>query len=224
MIYCVEDDRNLRELALYALKSSGFKAYGFETAKEFWQAMGNEKPSLVLLDIMLPDEDGLSILKRLRENPDTRSLPIIMATAKGTEYDKVMGLESGADDYLVKPFGMMEMISRIRAVLRRAGIQEEEPQLSLGDMVLDTRKHTVTIDNKPLELTMKEYSLLKLFMSNLGRAFTRDQLLSSVWGEEYFGETRTVDVHISTLRAKLGPYGEYIRTVRGLGYRMEGKQ
>ncbi|HHT15738.1 MAG: response regulator transcription factor [Christensenellales bacterium] len=224
MIYCVEDDRNLRELALYALKSSGFDAHGFETAKEFWQAMGTEKPDLVLLDIMLPDDDGLSILKRLRDNPDTRRLPIIMATAKGTEYDKVMGLESGADDYLVKPFGMMEMISRIRAVLRRVGIHEEDPQLCLGEMILDTRKHTVTIGHQQIELTMKEYSLLKLFMNNLGRAFTRDQLLSSVWGEEYFGETRTVDVHISTLRAKLGSYGKFIKTVRGLGYRMEEDQ
>ena len=223
MIYLVEDDNSIRELVIYTLQSTGFSAKGFSCAREFWEAMKEEQPSMALLDIMLPDEDGLTILRKLRDSAQTARLPVIMLTAKGTEYDKVIGLDSGADDYIPKPFGMMEMISRIKAVLRRSAPAEESKTLCIGDLALDMSQHIVTVLGKRIQLTLKEYELLRLFMENPGRAYTRDQLLSKIWGSDYIGETRTVDVHIGTLRTKLGSCGDYIETVRGVGYRMEGK-
>ncbi len=220
MIYCVEDEDAIRDLMVYTLKASGFEAQGFESDAALWPAMKKQMPELVILDIMLPGTDGLSILSKLRSSPVTEDIPVIMATAKGSEYDKVTGLDSGADDYLAKPFGMMEMVSRIKAVLRRAG--EQRPAiLTCGNVELDERKHTVSVDGRQLPLTLKEYELLKLFMENVGRVFTRDNILSTVWGIDYAGETRTVDVHIGTLRTKLQKAGEMIQTVRGVGYKME---
>lgn len=220
-IYCVEDDKNIRDMMIYTLHASGFDATGYENAGAFREQMAKERPDLVILDIMLPDEDGISILKKMRVNEKTSDIPVIMATAKGTEYDKVTGLDLGADDYLVKPFGMMEMISRIRAVLRRALPPEEKNILSSGGLKLDKVKHMVSIDGKRIDLTLKEYELLQIFMEHPGKAFTRDEILSIVWQADYIGETRTVDVHIGTLRTKLGTYGNRIRTVRGVGYRWE---
>ncbi len=220
MVYCVEDDSAIRDLMVYTLKVSGFKAEGFESDAGFWPAMRRRLPELILLDVMLPGEDGLTILNKLRSSPVTADIPVIMATAKDSEYDKVIGLDSGADDYLAKPFGMMEMISRIRAVLRRAG-SRQKAVLNFEDIVLDQGKHIVTADGKRIPLTLKEYELLRLFMENPGQVFTRDTLLSKIWGMEYEGETRTVDVHIGTLRTKLEKAGELIRTVRGVGYKME---
>ena len=221
MIYCVEDDTGIRELMLYALKASGFEAVGFEESTGFFAAMEQQRPELVLLDIMLPGMDGIEILKSLRANAATRDIPVIMATAKGTEYDRVLGLDLGADDYLSKPFGMMEMVSRIRAVLRRSAPKVEEKPLRLGALEMRPDSHTVTAGGERLSLTLKEYELLKLFLSHPGRVYTRDQLLEKIWGSDFLGETRTVDVHIGTLRTKLGTCGDYIRTVRGVGYRME---
>ena len=226
MIFCVEDDSSIRELMVYTLKASGYEAAGFADAASFWQELRKTRPKLVLLDIMLPDEDGLNILKKLRDSPSTGSIPVIMATAKGTEFDKVLGLDLGADDYLVKPFGMLEMVSHIRAVLRRAKPIESEQadnELVLDGLILDLRSHSTSCDGKTLELTLKEFELLKLFLENRGRAFTREDLLSLVWESNYLGETRTVDMHIASLRAKLGVYGEHIKTVRGVGYRLEEK-
>lgn len=221
MIYCVEDDGSIRDLVVYTLNISGFEAKGFPESTSFWEAMGQQRPQLVILDIMLPGEDGLAILKKLRDTTSTAGIPVIMATAKGTEYDKVMGLDLGADDYLTKPFGMMEMLSRIKAVLRRTAPQDAPSVLNHRSIELDKTKHRVFVDGREVSLTLKEYDLLKLFMENVGQVFSRDQLLTSVWGAEYVGETRTVDVHIGTLRTKLGPGGDAIRTVRGVGYRME---
>ena len=223
MIYCVEDDTSIRELVLYALKASNFEAEGFADGAAFFAALEEKRPELILLDIMLPGMDGIEILKNLRANSATRDIPVIMATAKGTEYDKVLGLDLGADDYLSKPFGMMEMVSRIRAVLRRAAPKTEEKSLRLGDLEMQPESHTVTAKGERVELTLKEYELLKLFLLHPGRVYTREQLLEKIWGTDFLGETRTVDVHIGTLRTKLGPCGEYIRTVRGVGYRMEEK-
>ena len=205
---------------IYTLTIAGFEAKGFADSKAFWEAMQTERPRLVLLDIMLPGEDGISILKKLRAAPSTASLPVIMATAKGSEYDKVIGLDLGADDYLCKPFGMMEMVSRIRAVLRRAAPGEKREYLTYGPITMDLARHVVTVGGREVSLTLKEYDLLKLFMEHVGLVFSRDQLLSSVWDQDYSGETRTVDVHIGTLRTKLGESGEAIRTVRGVGYRL----
>lgn len=221
MIVCVEDDNSIRDLMLYTLKASGYEAAGYGTASSFWAGIRHEKPELILLDIMLPDEDGLAILKKLRSHVGTADIPVIMATAKGTEYDKVIGLDLGADDYLAKPFGMMEMISRIRAVLRRTTPRKRMEQLELGALVMNQGSHQVMISGKQADLTLKEYDLLCLFLENLGKVFSREALLSAVWGSEYLGETRTVDVHMATLRTKLGEYGKYIKTVRGVGYRME---
>lgn len=221
MIFCVEDDDSIRELMVYALTSSGFKAAGFADGPSFWQAMEQTKPELVLLDIMLPGEDGVSILRRLRAAAETESLPVIMATAKGAEYDKVRGLDSGADDYLVKPFGMLEMVSRVKAVLRRSLPREQAPLLRCGEIAVDRARHLVTVQNTAVSLTLKEFELLCLFMENSGLVFTRDQLLRSIWGAEFVGESRTVDVHIGTLRTKLGQAGKYIATVRGVGYKLE---
>lgn len=221
MIFCVEDDSSIRDLMLYALSTAGFEAKGFADSVEFWSAIKEEMPELIMLDIMLPGEDGISILKKLRSQTATADVPVILATAKGTEYDKVIGLDIGADDYLTKPFGMMEMISRIKAVLRRSLPKEKVSTLNVGQLKMNIDEHTVESAGKRVSLTLKEYELLQKFMENLGIVFTREQLLQSVWGEEFIGETRTVDVHIGTLRTKLGVCGEYIETVRGVGYRME---
>ena len=220
MIYCVEDDSSIRELMLYALRASGFEAEGFCDGNALFQALGQTKPQLILLDIMLPGMDGIEILKKLRGNPATASVPVIMASAKGTEYDKVVGLDLGADDYLAKPFGMMEMVSRIRAVLRRSAPPADRP-LQIGRLRMDPMAHTVYAGENRVELTLKEFDLLRLLMEHPGRVFTRDQLLERIWSTDYLGETRTVDVHIGTLRTKLGSCGGMIATVRGVGYRME---
>ena len=222
MIFCVEDDAGIRDLMIYTLNASGFRAVGFENAKEFYAALADDTPELIMLDIMLPGEDGISILKRLKADARTADIPVIMATAKGNEYDKVIGLDLGADDYLAKPFGMMEMASRVRAVLRRSGRAAEKQQLiRVGGLEMNLGEHIVTADGIRIQLTLKEFELLRTFMTNPGRAFTREQLLSSVWCEDFLGETRTVDVHVGTLRQKLGSCGKYICTVRGVGYKLE---
>ena len=222
MIFCVEDDAGIRDLMIYTLNASGFRAVGFENAREFYAALADDTPELIMLDIMLPGEDGISILKRLKADARTADIPVIMATAKGNEYDKVIGLDLGADDYLAKPFGMMEMASRVRAVLRRSGRAAEKQQLiRVGGLEMNLGEHIVTADGIRIQLTLKEFELLRTFITNPGRAFTREQLLSSVWCEDFLGETRTVDVHVGTLRQKLGSCGKYIRTVRGVGYRLE---
>ncbi len=221
MIYCIEDDNGIRDLIVYTLTASGYEAKGFADSSGFWTAVRQEIPTLILLDVMLPNEDGISILKKIRSDKKTAEIPVIMETAKETEYDKVVALDLGADDYLTKPFGMMEMVSRVRAVLRRSSKEEKKQDLKLNELEINTSRHIVYVNKNEVYLTLKEYDLLKLFMENIGRAFTRDQLLSSVWGTEYVGETRTVDVHIGTLRTKLGSAGDYIKTVRGVGYRME---
>ena len=226
MIYCVEDDAAIRDIEVYALRSTGFEAEGFENGEELFAAVKKRLPELIILDVMLPGEDGLEILKRIRFSALTRSVPVIMATARGEEYDKITGLDSGADDYLVKPFGMMEMVSRVRAVLRRAGgtsPAREAAPLALGPLTLDTAAHTVSVGGRGVTLTLKEFELLRTMMAKPGVVFTRDRLLSEVWGTDYDGETRTVDVHIRTLRQKLGEAGGLIGTVRGVGYRMEAQ-
>lgn len=221
MIYCVEDDQSIRELMLYTLRASGFEALGFENGEQLFDALSTSCPRLILLDIMLPGMDGIEILKRIRGNPAISAVPVMIASARGTEYDKVLGLDLGADDYLAKPFGMMEMVSRIRAVLRRSSALPPKNVLSLGSLNMDVSSHTVTAANIRLSLTLKEFELLRLFLSSPGQAFSREQLLEKIWGTDYVGESRTVDVHIATLRTKLGACGDYIRTVRGVGYRME---
>ena len=223
MIFCVEDDAAIRDLMLYTLASAGFEAEGFSESTALWAALAEKTPELIMLDLMLPGEDGISILKKIRSQTATADIPIILATAKGTEYDKVFGLDLGADDYLAKPFGMMEMISRVKAVLRRAAPQKKARTLRVGELTMNVGEHTVEVAGKRVTLTLKEYELLQKFMENLGLAFTREQLLQSVWGADFIGETRTVDVHIGTLRTKLGACGEYIETVRGVGYRMEAR-
>ena len=223
MIFCVEDDSGIRALMIYTLNSAGFEARGLVCGDELFEALQTKTPELIMLDIMLPGDDGITILKHLRSNPATADIPVIMATAKGTEYDKVIGLDLGADDYLAKPFGMMEMVSRVKAVLRRAKPKDDAKVLQIGDLIMNAGEHTVTVKGERIQLTLKEYELLKKFMDNPGRAFTRDQLMESVWGGDFVGETRTVDVHIGTLRTKLGACSDYIETVRGVGYRMEMK-
>ena len=220
MIYCVEDDNGIRDLMTYTLAVSGYEAKGFPDSTGLWEALHTVRPELIMLDIMLPGEDGITILKKLRENSATADIPVIMATAKGTEYDKVIGLDLGADDYLAKPFGMMEMVSRVRAVLRRSAPHSSDV-LTVGPIALDVVRHRVTVGGNEVTLTLKEFELLRLFAENKGVVFTRDQLLAHIWGVDYIGETRTVDVHIGTLRTKLGDAGELIETVRGVGYRME---
>lgn len=221
MIFCVEDDTSSRELMIYTLNSAGFDAKGFPESTEFWKAIETETPELIMLDIMLPGEDGIEILKKLRSKAVTKDIPVIMATAKGTEYDKVIGLDTGADDYLVKPFGMMEMVSHIKAVLRRTAPKTSKNVLSTGKLSVNLDEHSVFANGEKVMLTLKEFELLRVFMENPGRVFGRDILLEKIWGTEFYGETRTVDVHIGTLRTKLGECGEYIETVRGVGYRME---
>ena len=223
MIYLLEDDESIRKFVLYALNNTGLEAVGFELAAEFWAAVEKEQPELVLLDIMLPDEDGLSVLRQLRMRSATARVPVILLTAKSTEYDKVVGLDSGADDYVTKPFGTMELVSRIRALLRRARPASEAAVYTYGALTLDTESHQVHVGDQSTALTYKEYELLRLFCSRPGRAFTRDELLQRIWGYDYDGENRTVDVHIKTLRTKLGECGELIETVRGVGYRLNAE-
>ena len=223
MIWCVEDDSSIRDIEVYALTSVGFEARGFEDGDSFWNALQTEKPDLVVLDVMLPGKDGVTLLKLLKGSEALREIPVIMATAKGSEYDKIQSLDLGADDYLVKPFGIMEMVSRVKAVLRRCKPVKETKLLKVDGLVLNPDEHTVTVDGERLVLTYKEYELLHLFLSQPGIAFTREQLLSAVWNTEYLGETRTVDMHIRTLRQKLGNYGNLIETVRNVGYRLEAK-
>lgn len=221
MIYCVEDDAGIRNMMLYTLNSAGLQAKGFSDSNAFWQEMQNELPDLILLDLMLPGgDDGLTILNKLKQKPSTENIPVIIATAKGEEYDRVIGLDSGADDYLCKPFGMMEMVSRVKAVLRRTK-KSSTSILCYNDLTLNDERHEVTACGKIVEQTLKEYEILRLFMENIGQAFSRDKILSYIWGVDFFGETRTVDVHIGTLRTKIGKCGEYIQTVRGIGYKME---
>ncbi len=224
MIWCVEDDASIRDIEVYALQSTGFEARGFEDGADFWEALRHEKPELVVLDVMLPGSDGLELLRRMRADSALRSIPVVMATAKGAEYDKIRGLDLGADYYLAKPFGVMELVSCVKAVLRRCGAAARtESVLRADGLVLDDAEHTVTADGARIELTYKEYELLRLFLAHQGTAFSRDRLMSEIWGTDYCGETRTVDMHIRTLRRKLGAYGERIETVRGVGYRMEGR-
>ena len=221
MIFCVEDDRGIRELMTYTLNASGYDALGLKDGKELDEALKNEKPDLITLDIMLPNEDGISILKRLKNDERYHDIPIIMASAKGEEYDKVIGLDLGADDYLAKPFGMMEMVSRIKAVLRRSEVTNKKQELRNGPIYLNNIKHIVIVDGKEIELTLKEYELLLLFMNNIGIVFTREHLLASIWDSNFVGESRTIDVHVGTLRNKLGNFGSCIKTLRGVGYKME---
>ncbi len=221
MIYCVEDDKDIRDLVLYTLRSTGFDAEGCSCAGELWGAMKKELPQLILLDIMLPGDDGISILRKLKASPLTENIPVVLASARGEEYDKVTGLDIGADDYLVKPFGMMEMVSRIRAVLRRSNPEKSSTLLQVGDITVDKARHHVEVGGKEISLTLKEYELLTALAENTGAVMTRENLLSMVWQSEASVETRTVDVHIGTLRTKLGKAGERIKTVRGVGYRIE---
>lgn len=221
MIFCVEDDRGIRELMTYTLNASGYDALGLKDGKELDEALKSEKPCLITLDIMLPNEDGISILKRLKNDERYHDIPIIMASAKGEEYDKVIGLDLGADDYLAKPFGMMEMVSRIKAVLRRSEVTNKKQELRNGPIYLNNIKHIVLVDGKEIELTLKEYELLLLFMNNIGIVFTREHLLASIWDSNFVGESRTIDVHVGTLRNKLGNFGSCIKTLRGVGYKME---
>ncbi|MGE4548407.1 MAG: response regulator [Intestinibacillus sp.] len=221
-IFVVEDDGAINELIAYALRGEGFIVTGFGNGETFLNALGDAVPDLVLLDIMLPGQDGLSILRRLRENGRTKTLPVILLTAKSTEYDKVVGLDSGADDYIAKPFGVMEMLSRVKAVLRRTGGAAASEELTVGGITLDVTRHIVTAGDAELPLTLKEFELLRYLMEHRGQALARDNILSGVWGYGFEGETRTVDVHVGTLRQKLGEYGALIQTVRGVGYRIGG--
>ena len=223
MIWCVDDDNTIRDIEVYTLTQTGFEAKGFADGLSMLEALKTEKPELIVLDIMLPGKDGVEVLKEIRQSPETRKIPVIMATAKGTEMDKIQGLDTGADDYLVKPFGVMEMVSRIKAVLRRCEPDEKEV-LSIGEITLSDKEHLVTVNGEKVVLTFKEFEILKLFMSNPGIVFSRDKLLSEVWGIDYLGESRTVDMHIKTLRQKLGDAGALIETVIGVGYKMEGKR
>ena len=220
MIYLLEDDNNIRNFVVYALNNSGLEAEGFELPSLFWAAMERKKPSLAILDIMLPEEDGLSVLKKLRGNNETKDLTIIMLTAKSTEYDKVVGLDGGADDYVTKPFGTMELVARVKALLRRADPVSDGNEYSIGPLFLDPGKHIIQVEGQDVTLTLKEFQLLCYLVKNRGKVMTRDQILQEIWGYEFDGENRTVDVHIRTLRSKLGKAGDLIETVRGIGYRI----
>lgn len=221
MIWCVEDDASIRDIEVYALQSTGFEARGFEDGKSFWEAIAEEQPELVVLDIMLPGMDGMEILRRMKDDPRLCDIPVIMATARGEEYDKIQGLDLGADYYLAKPFGVMELVSCVKAVLRRCRPRERDRLLKAGNLAVDLNGRTVVADGKRISLTLKEFEILRLFLSYPGVVFTRDRLFGEIWGMDYCGETRTVDMHIRTLRQKLGAYGEMIKTVRGVGYRLE---
>ena len=225
MIYCVEDDDNIRELVVYTLDSTGLPAKGFPSGKEFKTALKNELPELILLDIMLPGEDGMQLFSEVRNDSKIKNIPVIMLTAKGAEYDKVSALDLGADDYVTKPFGMMELVSRIRAVLRRTGRGKntDEPVIKSGSIKIDVLRHIVTSNGKEIVLTLKEFELLKMLILNSGVVLTREQLLEDIWGYNFDGETRTVDVHVRSLRQKLGKEGDRIETVRGVGYRIREK-
>ncbi len=220
MIYCVEDDDNIRELVVYTLQNTGFDATGFVNGKDFFKALDDDTPELVLLDIMLQDEDGIKILKKLKANNSTKDIPVIMVTAKSSEYDKVKGLDSGAEDYITKPFGMMEMVSRVKAVLRRTRPKVSSAELSMGDITVNVDKHLVMNRDEEILLTFKEFELLRYMIENKGIALTRNSILEKIWGYDSECETRTVDVHIRTLRQKLGESGDLIKTIRGVGYRM----
>ena len=223
MIYCVEDEQNICELEVYTLQSVGLDAKGCSTGKELFEELENKLPQLILLDIMLPDEDGLNILRRLRSDERYSHIPVIMATAKGTEFDKVKGLDCGADDYIAKPFGMLEMVARIKAVLRRCegrGVQQAVQTIKRDNLEVNLEEHKVLVDGEEVVLTLKEFELLKKFLLHSGVVFSRDKLLNDIWGYEFTGETRTVDVHIRTLRQKLGSAGDLVETIRGVGYRM----
>ncbi|MEG2813233.1 MAG: response regulator transcription factor [Oscillospiraceae bacterium] len=225
MIYYVEDDKGIRELVLYTLQNTGFEATGFSQSSHFFKALEEKRPTLVLLDIMLPDEDGIAILKKLKSDSKTKDIPVIMLTAKALEYDKVIGLDLGADDYISKPFGMMELVSRVKAVLRRT--QNDQPKVLpteyiFENVLLDTKKHIVKVDNEIIDLTLKEFELLLLLLKNTGMVLKRDVILQNIWSYDFDGETRTVDVHIRTLRSKLKTGGNIIKTVRGVGYRIGG--
>ncbi len=221
MIWCVDDDRTIREIEVYTLEQTGFKARGFADGPSMLKALNTEIPDLIVLDIMMPEMDGTEVLKKLRSNAKHKDIPVIMATAKGTEMDKIIGLNSGADDYLVKPFGVMEMVARVNAVLRRTSKDVPSTEMVVGDILLKDREHKVTVAGKDVVLTHKEFDILKLFMQNVGLVFSRDKLMSEIWGLEYVGESRTVDMHIKTLRQKLGIAGGQIKTVIGVGYKLE---
>ncbi len=223
MIFCVEDDSSIRELEIYTLRSSGMDAVGFEKGTELMKALETVTPDLIILDIMLPDIDGIAVLKRLRSNPKTSTIPVMMASAKGSEYDKVIGLDSGADDYIAKPFGMMELVSRVKAVLRRAGVKPSD-EISVGDIRLNLTQHKVYVEDDEITLTRKEFAVLQMLMQSPERVFSRDLLLSEIWGYNFDGETRTIDVHLRTLRQKLGKAGGQLQTVRGVGYRISARQ
>ena len=224
MIWCVEDDASIRDIEVYALQSTGFEAEGFSDGAQFWEAVQKERPELVVLDVMLPGIDGIELLRRMKARAELREIPVVMATAKGAEYDKIQGLDLGADYYLVKPFGVMELVSCVKAVLRRCAPKAPAQVLRAGALELNPEEHTVTVDGARVALTYKEFELLKLFLSNPGMAFTRDQLFNAVWGMDFVGETRTVDMHIRTLRQKLGSCGNLIETVRNVGYRLEAEK
>lgn len=223
MVYLVEDDESIRELVVYTLNSQGIEAEGFSMPSDFWETLEKRVPDLILLDIMLPEEDGLSILQKLRKRSDTKQVPIAMLTAKGSEYDTVKGLDSGADDYIPKPFRMMELVSRVKALLRRSGKSEgTDTEYTLGNLYVSQKKHQVKVDGEEITLTLKEFEILLLLLSNPGIVFTRAHLLDKIWGYQFDGESRTVDVHIRTLRQKLKDAGHYIETVRGMGYKIGG--
>jgi len=221
LIYIVEDDKNIREIETFALKNSGYQIRDFECAAQFYAKMEEKLPNLILLDVMLPDEDGLNIVKKIRSNPESRKIPVILVTAKTTELDKVKGLDMGADDYLTKPFGVMELISRVKALLRRCEGAEDEKFYSVGNLLLDVVKHSVSVDGESIELTYKEYELLRLLMQNAGIVTSRDVIMERVWGTDFEGESRTLDMHIKTLRQKLGSAGTMIKTIRNVGYIIE---
>lgn len=223
MIWCVEDDNTIREIEVYTLEQTGFTARGFADGVSMLEALKSEIPELIILDIMMPEPDGIEVLKRLRSESSYKDIPVIMATAKGTEMDKIGGLNSGADDYLVKPFGVMEMVARVKAVLRRTTKVVPTDDITVGAITLKEKEHKVIIEGKKIELTFKEFEMLKLFMENSGLVFSRDRLMSEIWGMDYIGETRTVDMHIKTLRQKLGNAGGQIKTVIGVGYRLENE-
>lgn len=223
MIWCVDDDKTIRDIEVYTLTQTGFKAKGFADGVSMLEALKTEKPDLIVLDIMLPEIDGVEVLKIIKENRETAKIPVIMATAKGSEMDKIQGLDTGADDYLVKPFGVMEMVSRIKAVLRRCEPKKSENIFTVGNITLNNTEHTVFVSQQKITLTYKEFEILKIFMQNPETVFSRERLLSEVWGVDYLGETRTVDMHIKTLRHKLGDAADCIKTVIGVGYKLEAK-
>lgn len=224
MIWCVEDDASIRDIEVYALQSTGLEARGFEDGTSFWEALQKQRPELVVLDVMLPGIDGIELLRRMKSSPELDSIPVVMATAKGTEYDKIQGLDLGADYYIAKPFGVMELVSCVKAVLRRCAPKQVEHLFKASGLIVNLDQHTVTADGERVALTFKEFELLRLFLSRPGIAFTRDQLMEEIWGTDYLGESRTVDMHIRTLRQKLGKYGDMIETVRNVGYRLEVSQ